>query len=69
MFALHQDKPVFDAIRQGEWPFSNNPTANAWERDRLNRLVNVLRHEAAHPLLLSAVKLWEKKNSLQLFNY
>ena len=61
VFALHQDKPVFDAIRQGEWPFPNNSTASAWERDRLNRLVNVLRHEAAHPLLLSAVKLGEKK--------
>ncbi len=61
VFALHQDKPVFDAIQQGEWPFLDDSTASVWERDRLNRLVNVLRHEAAHPLLLSAVKLGEKK--------
>jgi hypothetical protein len=59
--ALAEDKPTFSAILQGEWPFSNASTATAWDRDRLHRLVNVLRHEAAHPLLLSAVKLGEAK--------
>lgn len=59
--ALHENKPAFSAILQGEWPFSNASTATAWDRDRLHRLVNVLRHEAAHPLLLSAVKLGEAR--------
>jgi hypothetical protein len=58
---LAENKPAFSAILQGEWPFASAPTATAWDRDRLHRLVNVLRHEAAHPLLLSAVKLGERK--------
>lgn len=61
VIALHDDKPIFDAIRNAEWPFLNNSTATAWDKDRLKRLVGTLRHEAAHPLLLSAVKLGEKK--------
>ena len=59
--ALAENKPIFSAIQMGEWAILKNSTATAWDRDRLNRLVNVLRHEAAHPLLLSAVKLGEKK--------
>jgi hypothetical protein len=59
--ALADNKPAFFAILQGEWPFSSASTATAWDRDRLHRLVNVLRHEAAHPLLLSAVKIGEAK--------
>jgi hypothetical protein len=63
VFNLANDKPAFLAIRQGEWPFPGGAAAvaTAWDRDRLHRLVNILRHEAAHPLLLSAVKLGEKK--------
>lgn len=58
---LAREKPIFDAIREGIWPFSENSIATAWDRDRFHRLVNVLRHEASHPLLLSAVKIGEKK--------
>ncbi|MDB4380667.1 DUF262 domain-containing HNH endonuclease family protein [Mariniblastus sp.] len=58
---FESNKPAFDAIRQAEWPFTSKSTANAWQRDRLKRLVSTLRHEAAHPLLLSAVKLGETK--------
>jgi hypothetical protein len=61
VIALHDDKPIFDAIRNAEWPFLNNSIATVWDKDRLKRLVSTLRHEAAHPLLLSAVKLGEKK--------
>lgn len=59
--ALATDKRFFEAIRQGEWPFLSASHATSWDRDRLHRLVNILRHEAAHPLLLSAVKLGENK--------
>ncbi len=58
---LAKEKPIFDAIRDGLWPFSEKSIATAWDRDRLNRLVNILRHEASHPLLLSAVRIGEKK--------
>lgn len=62
VFGLAADKPTFFAIRQGEWPFPSgrDSIATAWDRDRLHRLVNILRHEAAHPLLLSAAKLGER---------
>ena len=59
--ALDINKPAFDLIRQGEWPFVGGSVSKAWDRDRLHRLVVVMRHELAHPLLLSACTLGEKK--------
>ena len=59
---LDQEKTIFDAISGGLWPFKAlGSTATNWDHDRLDRLVNVLRHEAAHPLLMSAYRLGEKK--------
>ncbi len=61
VLSLAQEKPTFEAIRCGAWPFASPSNASAWDCDRLNRIVNILRHELAHPLLLSAVKLGEAK--------
>lgn len=59
---LESEKRIFDDINKGIWPFPEaSSVASAWDRDRLHRLVNILRHEAAHPLLMSSVKLGEKK--------
>lgn len=59
---LNIEKAVFDAVSRGLWPFkAASSSATNWDHDRLDRLVNVLRHEAAHPLLMAAVKLGEKK--------
>lgn len=59
---LDKEKPFFDDISAGLWPFkAAQSIATNWNHDRLGRLVNVLRHEAAHPLLLAAVGLGEKK--------
>lgn len=60
--SLAKDKTAYCSIIDGEWPFeSGNNGASNWSKDRLHRLVNILRHEAAHPLLLSAVYLGERK--------
>jgi len=62
--SLAHDKTSFSSIIDGEWPFEpGNSDATNWDKDRLHRLVNILRHEAAHPLLLSAVYLGERKFS------
>lgn len=62
--SLANDKTSFCSIIDGEWPFVPGINgASNWSKDRLNRLVNILRHEAAHPLLLSAVYLGERKFS------
>lgn len=53
---LSISKPRFDMIRMGKWPFR---ALDDWHTDRLDRLVTTLRHEAAHPLLLSAYALGE----------
>jgi hypothetical protein len=55
---LSSSKPSFDKIRQGTWPFEGS---ESWHSDRLFRLITILRHEAAHPLLLSAYDLGENK--------
>nr|GEX80906.1 hypothetical protein [Tanacetum cinerariifolium] len=60
--SMHDDKPVYEMIRLGEWPYASGKVSS-WHRDRLSRLVNILRHEAAHPLLMSATQLSETKFS------
>jgi hypothetical protein len=57
---LRNEQRLYQKITDGEWPY-DNPTASAWEKDRLDRLVNVLRHSLCHPLLLSACQLKEDK--------
>lgn len=52
---------VFSRLVNGEWPYET-PTVSAWKRDRLYRLVDVMRHDLCLPLLLSAaVELPEDK--------
>lgn len=59
---LSNEKIKYQKIRLGEWPFlATSSKASNWDIDRLYRLVNILRHESAHPLLLSATHLGENK--------
>ncbi|MFB6278070.1 MAG: DUF262 domain-containing protein [Salinibacter sp.] len=57
---LRNEQRLYQKITDGEWPY-DDPTVSAWEKDRLDRLVNVLRHSLCHPLLLSACHLDEDK--------
>lgn len=60
--SMYDDKPIYELIRLGDWPYHTSKVSS-WHRDRLFRLVTVLRHEAAHPLLMSATQLSEAKFS------
>lgn len=55
---MRDEQRLYQKISCGEWPY-DDPTASAWEKERLDRLVNVLRHSLCHPLLLSACHLAE----------
>jgi hypothetical protein len=46
---------TFAILAEGEWPYDNT-TVSMWERDRLYRLVKVLKHTLCLPLLLSAAR-------------
>lgn len=48
---------MFNAIDKGEWPYDASDQSQKvkdWQRSRLKRLVETLRHELAMPLLLAA---------------
>ena len=49
---LYEDGSFYAQVRAGEWPFADG-TAAAWDRDRLIRLVSILAHSLAAPLLLA----------------
>lgn len=50
--ALLEEQQIFIDISVGRWPY-NQPTASDWQRDRLYRLIRVLKHTVCIPLLLS----------------
>ncbi|WP_032393096.1 DUF262 domain-containing protein [Rhodococcoides fascians] len=63
---LSEEFAVYKKIVEGSWPFAANNQGNAWDVDRLDRLVNVLRHALAVPLLLSAARTLEETEFSQL---
>jgi hypothetical protein len=54
---IRNEFDVFAKLRDGEWPFDSS-TVPAWDRDRLARLIRLLKHELCLPLLLSAYFRW-----------
>ena len=60
VLSLRAEHRVYVALRVGEWPFPEGE-ADHWDRDRLFRLVNILGHDAAHPLLMAAYHTGEAK--------
>ena len=58
---LREEMETFSRIRAGDWPF-DDPKVGGWDRDRLKRLVSALRHDLAHPLLLSAARQTSEKS-------
>jgi hypothetical protein len=49
---IQSAKEHYLAISDGEWPYAQ-PIESAWKRDRLTRLMKVLRHTLCIPLLLA----------------
>lgn len=50
---LERHVVLFRSLAAGDWPYEP-ASAGMWERDRLSRLVNTLKHDLALPLLLAA---------------
>ena len=48
---MKSESALYSKIIEGEWPY-DSPQASAWERDRLFRLIKVLKHRLCIPLLL-----------------
>lgn len=44
-------------LMQGIWPFPHNSPVQAWDRSRLDLLINSMGHSLCMPLLLSAAKM------------
>lgn len=57
-------------IRVGKWPFpqrqSSKATLGDWDRLRLDRLINIVRHDLADPLLLAACSLGDEERFAEL---
>ncbi|MDG4803139.1 DUF262 domain-containing HNH endonuclease family protein [Micromonospora sp. WMMD980] len=59
LYALYESLQHYQDISSGTWPFAvqkgNTQSAvGDWDRSRLSRLVNTVRHDLADPLLLAA---------------
>jgi hypothetical protein len=50
---MKDESALFFEISEGRWPYEN-PTTLARDRDRIQRLIKVLKHTLSIPLLLSA---------------
>lgn len=58
--SMHTLSAVFDDLSRGSWPYSSSEVS-AWDRDRLFRLVNVLEHTLALPLLLAIYDVHDER--------
>ena len=53
ILTMKEEVDGYNDIIKGNWPYPHSPLSN-WEKDRLNRLIDVLGHDLSIPLLLSA---------------
>lgn len=58
---------VFSRIVDGEWPY-DAPSVSVWDRERLYRLIKVLRHTLCIPLLLAAYRQMDEQSFSELVN-
>jgi hypothetical protein len=63
---LREEFETFTDLTNGDWPYPASPAASGWQRDRLRRLVVVLKHELALPLLLAAARTGNDKDFAEL---
>lgn len=64
---LNSECDIYYRVADGLWPYEN-PEAGLWERDRLFRLITVLRHDLCIPLLLSAYQSLNEADFSKLVN-
>ncbi|NNJ10283.1 DUF262 domain-containing protein [Chloroflexales bacterium ZM16-3] len=54
------ESDLFEKIKDGDWPYES-PTASTWNKDRLFRLIRVLKHELCLPILMAATLHLDEK--------
>jgi len=65
--SIKAESDTFSKIMNGEWPYDTSKVS-AWDRDRLYRLIRVLRHTLCVPLLLSAHHCLDEQAFSELVN-
>lgn len=53
--SMQEESSIFSEISEGRWPYDES-AVSSWERDRLGRLIKVLKHTLCLPLLMAAHK-------------
>ncbi|MFQ5685951.1 MAG: DUF262 domain-containing protein [Candidatus Scalindua sp.] len=61
VYSIFQELNAFSKISDGEWPY-DNPQVSVWDRERLARLILVLKHTLSIPLLLSICKCLKEQD-------
>jgi len=64
---MKTESELHSKIAEGEWPYDDTQVS-AWDRERLFRLVKVLRHKLCIPLLLSVASRMDEKSFSRLVN-
>ncbi len=57
---MSKESTIFEKIKDGEWPYES-PTASTWNKDRLYRLMRILKHELSLPILMAAATCVDEK--------
>jgi hypothetical protein len=64
---MQRERRVFSELSEGSWPYEES-VVSPWERDRLLRLVKVLRHSLCFPLLLSCKECLMEKDFYRMIS-
>jgi hypothetical protein len=64
---IEYSSTAFEKILSGEWPYDDSKVFD-WDRNRLYRLVKVLKHSLCFPLLLSAYACLSEKDFSEIVN-
>jgi hypothetical protein len=65
VFDMKEESVVYYQLLEGLWPYGENPR-RGWDRDRLKRLVRVLKHTICLPVLLSASRTLSEDHFAQI---
>lgn len=66
---MNKESIAFNEIIEGRWPYQDTiAKAVAWDKDRLARLIKVLKHTLCFPLLLSAYAKLTEKDFAKIIN-
>lgn len=58
--SMSEESDLFEKLKDGEWPYEGSMTSS-WNKDRLYRLIRILKHELSLPILMAAALHLEEK--------